>query len=184
MRAIGDIFVLAVVTAAGTAASSATGRAVASDEGREMEIIEQWRGQVSAQDERKRVVVRDSDSWQPLWHAMRGKTVPMPDLPAIDFQKHMVIGAFMGTRPTGGFSVHITRVVQNDKVVVTVREQGPAPGDMVTMALTSPYHVVVVPRSDKPVEFVADENGPELGGLRKSSRLPIPAPNRPDRSEP
>jgi hypothetical protein len=40
--------------------------------------------------------------------------------------------------------------------VVSVEQTVPGPDDMVTMALTSPYHVVVVPRSKKPIEFVAE----------------------------
>jgi hypothetical protein len=66
----------------------------------------------------------------------------------------IVIAVFMGTRMSGGYSVKITGVEQNDKVTVKVKESSPPPDAMVTMALTSPYHVVVVPKSDKPVEFV------------------------------
>lgn len=125
------------------------------NKGEAVTISQQWTGWNSAQSTPRREVVRDAESWDSLWKTMFGKNVPLPDVPEIDFQKHMVIGAFLGTRPSGGYSVSIARIVENDKIQVFVRQQSPGPGDMVTMALTSPFHVVVIPRSEKPVEFVA-----------------------------
>ncbi len=133
-----------------------TVHAAADEECEPMTIVEQWSGHNSAQDAPRRVVIRDDDDWEQLWKAMHGRIIPMPEVPEVDFQKHMVLGAFMGTKRTGGYAVRITRVVQNDRIVVSVRERAPGPGDMVTMALTSPYHVVVVPLSEKPVKFVED----------------------------
>lgn len=117
-------------------------------------IVEQWSGTYSAQDAASRVVVRDTEGWKQLWRAMHGRRSPMPEVPQIDFRKHMAIGVFMGTKPSGGYSVRITGIVRNEKTMVSVREQSPGPGEMVTMALTAPYHVVVVPRSEEPIEFV------------------------------
>lgn len=184
MRTIREILGATVAGAMVLAVSSAGGHAVAGEASRQMQIIQQWRGHNSAREQRQRIVVRDAKGWDQLWKAMHGAIVPKPDVPEVDFQKQMVIGAFLGTRPTGGFSVRITRVTQNDKIVVCVAEQSPGPDDIVTMALTSPYHVVVVPRSDKTVEFVSDGNDQEPGRLRRPSRLPMPAPGRSDRSEP
>jgi hypothetical protein len=153
MRNIRSPFASAVMPAAAIAVLSLTGWGLADEAGTPVPIIKQWQGAYSAQDKPKREIVRDVKGWESLWRAMKGKRVPLPELPEVDFQKHMVIGAFMGSRSTGGYSVHITRIEQNDKIVVTVRETAPGPGDMVTMALTAPYHVVLVPHSEKPVEF-------------------------------
>ena len=134
-------------------------------------IVEQWSGTYSAQDAASRVVVRDTEGWKQLWRTMHGRRSPMPEVPQVDFRKHMAIGVFMGTKPSGGYSVSITRVVQNEKTVVSVREQSPGPGEMVTMALTAPYHVVVVPRSEKPIEFVDDRDKQRWGPPRSRGLL-------------
>ncbi len=150
----------------------ATSAMAADDKAEPVPIVEQWSGAYSAQHAASRVVVRDTEGWKQLWRAMHGRRSPMPKVPEVHFRKHMVIGVFMGTRPTGGYSISITRVVQNEKTVVSVREQAPGPGDMVTMALTAPYHVVVVPQSEKPIEFVDDRDKqwrgpPQSRGLLK-----------------
>jgi hypothetical protein len=154
-------FSMLAMAAVWAAAFASDHRRALADEGcHPVPVIEQWTGQHSAQQQPKRVVVPDAEQWKQLWRAMRGRVVPTPEPPKVDFREHMVVAAFMGTKPTGGYAVRITRVAQNGKLIVSVREQSPGPGDMVTMALTSPYHVVVVPRSEKPVEFVADREKP------------------------
>lgn len=159
------------VVVAVSAILSATGSTVAGEKGDCVPIVEQWSGQYSAQEAAKRVVIRDSAAWKQLWRAIHARIEPMPEVPEVDFHKHMVIGVFLGTKPTGGYSVSITGIVRNAKTVVSVRERAPAPGDMVTMALTAPYHVVVVPRSEKPVEFVADRQKSRRDRPRARGRL-------------
>ncbi len=136
------------------------------EQGEAVPIAQQWTGWNATQSKPRREVVRDAASWNALWRVMFGNNVPIPDVPEIDFQKHMVIGVFMGTRPSGGYSVKLARIVENDKIKVFVRQQSPGPDDMVTMALTSPFHVVVVPRSEKPVEFVAPPEEKQPGHQR------------------
>ena len=47
--------------------------------------------------------VRDRDAWASLWRAH----APRRPAPAVDFSREMVVGVFMGTRPTAGFAVEI-----------------------------------------------------------------------------
>ena len=138
-------------------------------EGTPVPVVQEWSGHYSAQETAGRVVVRDAQAWARLWGSLQGHVVPKPEAPKVDFQKHMVIAAMMGTKPTGGYAVRITSVVENEKIVVSVREQSPGPDDMVTMALTSPYQAVVVARSEKPVEFVSV-------GLEPQPRRRLPRP--------
>ena len=54
---------------------------------------------------------------------------------------------FLGTRPTAGFSVEIVRVRQEGvALVVEYKETRPAPGSVAAQVLTSPFHIVAVPR--------------------------------------
>jgi hypothetical protein len=120
-------------------------------------IIKEWNGAYSAQETAKRVVVKDQKGWEEVWSGMNGNIDPKPQIPKIDFDRRMVIAVFMGSRNTGGYSVKITSVELNGKLTVKVKESGPPPGGMVTEALTAPYHVIVVPKSDKTAEFVNEK---------------------------
>lgn len=70
-----------------------------------------------------------------------------------DMKNSTVLILNMGEKPTGGFSITIEEVKEvSDKVVVTIKENIPEPGAMVTMALTNPYTVVKI-NSKKKIEI-------------------------------
>nr|WP_198999539.1 protease complex subunit PrcB family protein [Flavobacterium sp. ASV13] len=51
----------------------------------------------------------------------------------------------MGEKNTGGYSIGIEKVEETDKnIIITVKENNPAPDAMVTQAITYPYTVVKV----------------------------------------
>jgi RNA polymerase sigma factor (sigma-70 family) len=88
-----------------------------------------------------------------------------PELPAVDFDKQMVLAVAMGTKPSSGYATEITRIERADKgLIVHYREKEPAPGEVVQTAITGPFHIV---RTDKggPVTFVKDRVAPKEGPL-------------------
>lgn len=98
------------------------------------------------------VVVRDAAAFARLW-AEHG--APQP-LPAVDFTRHMVIGVFTGSQPNGCHSTAIDRIVRaNGKLTVARTDTEPGPGVMCTLAIVHPAHIVMVERSDAPVEFTS-----------------------------
>ena len=61
---------------------------------------------------------------------------------------------FVGSRPTAGYSVEIVGTRrENGALVVQYRETAPERGMMTAQVLTSPYHLVSVPRVDGDVKF-------------------------------
>lgn len=95
------------------------------------------------------VVVRSAGEWQTLWKAH--DTEPPPN---IDFSRDIVLGVFLGTRPTAGFSVQITAVTaKGTTAVVEFVESRPRRGVMTAQVLTSPFHLVTVPRQYASFEF-------------------------------
>ena len=118
-------------------------------------IVKEWKNSGGVETQQKRIVVKDPKEWETVWSAMVGNRSPKPETPKIDFGTHMVIAVFMGVRSTGGYSVAITDIADlNGKRVVTVKTQNPARDAMLTQALTSPYHVVLVAKTSLPVGFV------------------------------
>jgi PrcB C-terminal len=105
-------------------------------------------------------IVQSRDEWQDLWRELeprtsreQGQTSPNP-VPDIDFQQRVLIVAAMGARPTGGYSVEITSLVESSqRIVVTVAEQLPGPKCTTTQAVTHPIAIVTTARSQKPFEF-------------------------------
>jgi hypothetical protein len=109
------------------------------------------RGGQSNIESAREVVARTPAEWTALWkqHAPGGKPT------AVDFRRSMIVGVFLGSRSTGGYSVDVTRIERKGTaLVVTYREGRPAPTDMVTQVLTSPYHLVSTERFAGPVHFV------------------------------
>jgi hypothetical protein len=108
------------------------------------------RGQQSNIDAPLQVVVRTEAEWTKLWQ----QHAPDRPRPAIDFSKEMVVGVFLGSRPTGGFSVAIVSATPKDgTVIVSYKESRPRPGVMTAQVLTFPFHIVAVPKTAGEVRF-------------------------------
>jgi hypothetical protein len=66
----------------------------------------------------------------------------------------MVVGVFMGSRPTAGYNVSIVSTFAKDgNVLVRYQESQPRPGTMAAQVLTFPYHLVAVPKASGEVTF-------------------------------
>lgn len=66
---------------------------------------------------------------------------------SLDFEKSYLVVIQQGLCPTGGYSIRVRAVrVQPPVVTVTVDFQEPGPGDIVTMAMTTPHLFLLVPR--------------------------------------
>ncbi|HVC18489.1 MAG TPA: protease complex subunit PrcB family protein [Vicinamibacterales bacterium] len=99
----------------------------------------------------RQVVVRDAEAWQKLWQAHGVTKLP----PKVDFDQRMVVGVFLGTRPSSGYQVGIDRAYLDgaDLVVDYVVHQ-PGPGTMTAPVMTAPYILVILPSHTGPVRFV------------------------------
>ena len=95
-------------------------------------------------------MVRSADEWSALWRAHAADKPVAP----VDFTKEMVVGVFLGSRPTAGYSVEIVGTEeQPDGLVVQYREGSPARDMMTAQVITSPYHLVAVPKQSGEVRF-------------------------------
>jgi protease stability complex PrcB-like protein len=109
------------------------------------------RGQRSAIGEPLQIVVRTQAEWDGLWHRHYSGANNPPPSPRIDFDRDLVIGIFLGQKPTGGYDVEITRVERSDSsLYVYYGEKSPPPNAMVTQALTQPFDIVRVVKDGNP----------------------------------
>lgn len=100
------------------------------------------------------LVVRDSATWHELWRRLNSPFIPPPALPAIDFQRDMVIVDALGTRSSGGYDVVIEGATQDSTGIdVSVVRTTPGNGCALSAALTQPVDVARLPASGRPVRF-------------------------------
>jgi hypothetical protein len=100
------------------------------------------RGTRSGIESARQVAVRSPDSWTALWTEHAGTR----ERPAVDFGTEMVVGVFLGSRPTAGYSVEIVSVrPAGDGLVVQYREGQPKQGMISAQVITSPFHLALVP---------------------------------------
>lgn len=71
----------------------------------------------------------------------------LEDVPKVDFEKHSIVAVFMGQKRTGGYSIAVTEVnIKNDVSTVTTNKTLPS-GGIATMALSSPYCIIEIPKA-------------------------------------
>ena len=96
------------------------------------------------------VVMRTTDEWESLWRSLPTKQDP----PSVSFAETMMVGIFVGNRPTAGYRVEVTGVrLDGDTLVVSWREVEPAAGAVVNQTVTTPFALAAVSRHEGPVRF-------------------------------
>lgn len=109
----------------------------------------QWHGQHSRVTTATHRLLRDEPAWAAFW-----VDVGQPAPRAPQWSREMAVAVFLGERRTGGYALRIEHAAPEDgRLVVTCRESTPPPGTMVTQALTQPWAVTVIPRTDLPVSI-------------------------------
>lgn len=96
-----------------------------------------------------------------LYALAYGRQSTRPSAPSLN--GGTLVGIFMGTRSTGGYSLDVVSVQESGgRVTVQVREQAPAPDMLTTQALTSPWVIV---------QFNGRYSDVEVQGLGRSAGI-------------
>jgi hypothetical protein len=150
-RALAAVAVGLAVVSCRVAGAGPDAPAVSRSSAQAVPADREWRGQHGGPRTPTELVARSEAEWQRLAASFGLR----PPLPPIDFSRHMVVAVGLGQRPTGGYAVTILGAAERAGVLhVRYQERRPGPGELVTQALTTPYHARVLPRSDAgPVVF-------------------------------
>ena len=101
------------------------------------------KGEQSAIDDGKQVLVRTDAEWAQLWRQHAGDRARPP----IDFSKESIVAVFMGSRPNAGFSTAIVSATEGGgALIVRYTETKPARGAVSAQVLTFPFHIVAIPK--------------------------------------
>ena len=108
------------------------------------------KGTHSNVEDARTVTVRSADAWAKLWRVHATDKAP----PVVDFAKEMVVGVFLGSRPTAGYTVEIIGTqAEPDALVVRYRVGSPDRDMMSAQVITTPYHFVAVTQRAGEVRF-------------------------------
>ena len=101
-----------------------------------------------------REVIRGAPQWAEAWKRANSHMAPVPRAPAVDFTKEMVALAALGEKPSGGHGIEIVAAWRTGgKLRILVATRAPAEGQASIAMMTRPWHAVVLPKSDEPVEW-------------------------------
>jgi hypothetical protein len=105
---------------------------------------------MSGVDRAEQAVARNDREWQALWQ----RHAPGRTAPAVDFNRNMVLAVFLGSRPSAGYQVQITGVRREGTALIVQWNEGRPGRDQVASAvMTSPAHIIAVPRHEGEVRF-------------------------------
>ncbi|CAI2765177.1 protease complex subunit PrcB family protein [Flavobacterium collinsii] len=81
-------------------------------------------------------------------------TCPNATIIPIDFTKDMVVGIFAGIKPTSGYQIKITSLVQNKcEVLINYYEKAPEVGEVIAPGATYPSDFILIPKTTKTILF-------------------------------
>jgi hypothetical protein len=108
------------------------------------------KGDQSNVDHARQAVARTAAEWSALWQ----QHSPDRPRPTVDFASDMIVGVFLGSRPSAGFTIAIVSARdEHGTVVVRYRETSPPPGAIAAQVITSAYCIAALARRDGEVRF-------------------------------
>ncbi|MCA1753563.1 MAG: protease complex subunit PrcB family protein [Spirochaeta sp.] len=147
-------FALSMVLITGLLLSCASGSAHGESSQRRPAYETVARGSYSGVLTQREVTVESEAALDRLWREIHSGRSPVPETPDIEFETMQIAAVFAGEKPSGGYSIEVTAMQHEDEhLTIYYQEQSPAPGDIVTQALTQPYHIVQFTRTELDVRF-------------------------------
>jgi len=101
---------------------------------------------------KREILLNSNEDYQKLMIEVYSNLDQLPRIPVVDFTKYSVVAVFIGNRSNGGFMVSIDSITEGKNLTVNVTETTPGKDCMVTDAITRPFSLVKIPKTElKPV---------------------------------
>ncbi|WP_264553651.1 protease complex subunit PrcB family protein [Flavobacterium sp. N2038] len=89
-------------------------------------------------------------------------TCTVPSDPTIDFTKNLLVGIFSGMKPTNGYSIKMTSIVENKcQMIINFYESSPQAGEVILQTPTYPSDFILIPKTNKPIVFNKVNENPD-----------------------
>ncbi|MFA7446467.1 MAG: protease complex subunit PrcB family protein [Flavobacteriaceae bacterium] len=106
--------------------------------------------------ESQNIIISDSANWEDFLVDLEyhlGYSIDSINIDSsVDFETYQVISVFDQIRPTGGFGISVISVIENQNNIIVNLETSYDDGITFQMPI-QPFHIVKIPKSDKPVVF-------------------------------
>lgn len=99
-------------------------------------------------------VISDPAAWEQLMDKMDSVNDESGgfERTGFDFSTHQLLAVFDQIRSSGGHVIEIARILENDAALVVEVVTDPGSGE-ITQIMTQPYHIVSIPKTDRPIVF-------------------------------
>ncbi|WP_281232132.1 protease complex subunit PrcB family protein [Flavobacterium gelatinilyticum] len=82
--------------------------------------------------------------------------------PTIDFTKYNLVALFGGAKPTNGYAIKMTTIVQNNcEIIINFFEKGPQTGETLVQTPTYPSDFILIPKTNKTILFNRTNESPD-----------------------
>ena len=109
-------------------------------------------GEHSNVDKQKNIIITNNEELSSFYSKINMTRTPDFPVPKVNFKKNIVLGLFMGTKTTGGYSIEIDKIESyKNEIIVFYKEKSPK--GMATMVITQPCLIVSIPKKDLPIRF-------------------------------
>lgn len=102
----------------------------------------------------KFVVINDLKSLDEIYILINKNRYSKLEVPEVNFEKEMIIALFLGERTSGGFSISVERILNNNNnVMVFYKIVTPKQDDMLASVMTQPFCIIKMPNTSKEIIF-------------------------------
>lgn len=107
-------------------------------------------------------IIAKSQENMELYFTKHENTCPVASDPNIDFSKYNLVGIFAGAKPTSGYAIKITTIIENDcEIIINFYEKGPQAGETLSQVPTYPSDFILIPKTSKAILFNRTNESPD-----------------------
>ena len=89
-----------------------------------------------------------------MYFTKHENSCPVASDPNIDFTKNFLVGLLAGQKPSSGYQIKITSIVENNcEIIINFYEKTPQPDEIVTQTSTYPSDFILIPTTTKAIFF-------------------------------
>ncbi len=109
-------------------------------------------------DTKREVTINSKDEYDNLMKDVYANLDQVPKAPVVNFEKNTLVAVFIGARNSGGYMVNIDSVTEGSKnLTVYVTETKPGKSCVVTDAITKPFVIMKIPKTEKKAVYKYSE---------------------------
>jgi hypothetical protein len=114
----------------------------------EKDLNGEWTKRESPKNSRYQIITsKNKEELLAEWHLDKNRAY-YKELKKLELKEKVLILAYLGEMPTGGYKIQIDKVIKRDeKILIKVKYVSPPADAMVTMVITYPFDLVLIDRS-------------------------------------